>query len=303
VADLDVRLLRAFVAVAEELSFSRAAARLDVAQQGLSAQIRQLESRLDARVFKRTTRRVALTAAGRALLPHARAALSEIEAGAAAVREAEQSAASQLAVGGLPDAGALGEAIVERFEQARPDVELVPSDLAPPQDVLDEGAGPPAAVAFVRPPFRGVNRLSTLPLASEPRLVALSDNHRLAGRDSVDAAELMDETWVWVGAGDRVAEAFWLLEDHRSGKAPRIGGKPADWAELIDLVARNRAIGLVPETVATASTRKGVQFAAVPGIEPSQLALAWRPAAETPAMRELAAIAREVAEGGAAPVT
>ena len=62
--DLDTRLLRAFVVVAEELSFTRAAERLHLAQQALSAQVRQLESRLGVQLFERTTRRVALTAAG-----------------------------------------------------------------------------------------------------------------------------------------------------------------------------------------------------------------------------------------------
>ena len=67
--DLDTRLLRAFVTVAEELNFTRAAERLLLAQQALSAQIRQLETRLGVRLFERTTRRVRLTEAGELLLP------------------------------------------------------------------------------------------------------------------------------------------------------------------------------------------------------------------------------------------
>jgi hypothetical protein len=74
VVDLDTRLLRAYVVVAEELSFTRAAERLHLAQQALSAQVRQLESRLGVQLFERTTRRVALTAAGEALMPDARSA-------------------------------------------------------------------------------------------------------------------------------------------------------------------------------------------------------------------------------------
>jgi DNA-binding transcriptional LysR family regulator len=81
--DLDTRLLRGFVAVAEELSFTRAAQRLFIAQQALSAQIRQLEDRLGVELFERTTRRVALTEAGEQLLPHARAALAALDAGVA----------------------------------------------------------------------------------------------------------------------------------------------------------------------------------------------------------------------------
>src|ERR687884_192443 len=76
--DLDTRLLRAFVAVAEELSFTRAAQRLFLAQQALSAQVRQLEARVGLKLFERTTRRVTLTDAGERLLPHARAVLEAL---------------------------------------------------------------------------------------------------------------------------------------------------------------------------------------------------------------------------------
>jgi DNA-binding transcriptional LysR family regulator len=79
VVDLDTRLLRAFVAVAEDLNFTRAAERLHLAQQALSSQIRQLETRLGLTLFERTTRRVEPTAAATALLPHARAALEAVE--------------------------------------------------------------------------------------------------------------------------------------------------------------------------------------------------------------------------------
>src|SRR3954451_21355872 len=81
--DLDTRLLRAFVAVAEELSFTRAAARLFIAQQALSAQVAQLETRLGVKLFERTTRRVGLTDAGLRLLAHAREALAALDGMAA----------------------------------------------------------------------------------------------------------------------------------------------------------------------------------------------------------------------------
>jgi DNA-binding transcriptional LysR family regulator len=294
VADLDPRLLRAFVAVAEELSFSRAAERMGLAQQALSAQIRQLESRLDAKVFKRTTRRVSLTPAGEALLPHARDALAAVDAGVEAVRRSAADAANAIAVAGVAEAGAVGTAILERFARDFPEIAVGVSDLLPPQALLEEGGGPPAAVAFVRPPFRGVNRFSTVTLLTEPRLVALPASHPLADRKSVEPSELMGETWAWVGSSDRVAESFWLLEDHRYGRPPRIGGRPRGWEDLLALVAAGKAIGIVPASIAAQleSTAPKVRFVAVDGIDPSPLVLAWRPASETPAVRELAEVAR-----------
>jgi DNA-binding transcriptional LysR family regulator len=303
VADLDPRLLRAFVAVAEELSFSRAAERMGLAQQALSAQVRQLESRLDAKVFKRTTRRVSLTPAGEALLPHARDALAAVDAGVEAVRRSAADAANAIAVAGVAEAGAVGIAILERFTRDFPEIAVSVSDLLPPQALLEEGGGPPAAVAFVRPPFRGVNRFSTVTLLTEPRLVALPASHPLADRESVEPSELMGETWAWVGSADRVAESYWLLEDHRYGRPPRIGGRPRSWEDLLELVAAGRAIGIVPASIAAllAPAAPKVRFATVDGIEPSPLVLAWRPAAETPAVRELADVARVIAQQAGSP--
>jgi DNA-binding transcriptional LysR family regulator len=296
VADLDARLLRAFVAVAEELSFSRAAERMDMAQQALSAQIRQLETRLDTQVFRRTTRQVALTPAGEALLPHARAALAAVDAGAEAVRQVDARSANEIAVAGLADAGRVGEELLGQFAAACPGVTVTVREVAPAHQLLEEGAGPPATAAFVRPPFRGANRFATVVLLVEPRVVALPAGHPLAGREHVEPSELMGETWAWVGATDRVAESFWLLEDHRYGRPPRIGGRPASYPELFRLVAAGKAIGLCPVSAALSKPLPAdVGFVPIAGIEPSRLALAWRPSAETPALRQLARIAREIA--------
>jgi DNA-binding transcriptional LysR family regulator len=302
VADLDPRLLRAFVAVAEELSFSRAAERIGLAQQALSAQVRQLEGRLDARVFKRTTRRVRLTPAGEALLPHARDALAAGDAAHEAVRRALADAANAIALAGTDEAGMLGTAILERFEREFPEIAVTVSDVLPPQTLLEEADGPPPSVAFVRPPFRGVDRFSTVTLLAEPRLAALPAGHELAGRTSVEPAELMGETWAWVGSSDRVAESFWLLEDHRYGRPPRIGGRPRSWGALLSLVAAGKAIGIVPASIAAAlgPSAPGVRFPAVADVDPSPLVLAWWPADETAAVRELAEVARSLATRAAA---
>src|SRR2546423_15256426 len=97
--DLDTRLLRAFVAVAEELNFPRASERLFIAQQALSSQVQQLESRLGVKLFERTTRRVSLTEAGEQLLPHAVATLDAWNAGVALLESKRRAARTLLRVG------------------------------------------------------------------------------------------------------------------------------------------------------------------------------------------------------------
>src|SRR4051794_10528758 len=97
--DLDTRLLRAFVTVADELNFTRAAARLFIAQQALSSQIHQLETRLGVKLFERTTRRVSLTDAGEQLLPHAIASLDALDAGTGMLETRQRAERATLRVG------------------------------------------------------------------------------------------------------------------------------------------------------------------------------------------------------------
>src|SRR3954449_10227755 len=123
--DLDTRLLRAFVAVAQELSFTRAAERLFIAQQALSAQVQQLETRLGAKLFERTTRRVEITEAGELLRPHAVAALEALDAGLAALEAAQRAERATLRVGlaGTAMVPLAGETL-RRFTERHPKVEL-----------------------------------------------------------------------------------------------------------------------------------------------------------------------------------
>src|SRR5919198_2934507 len=127
--DLDTRLLRAFVTVADELNFTRAAGRLFLAQQALSAQVRQLEARLGVQLFERTTRRVSLTPAGERLLPHARATLDALDEGIRELDAARRAERATLRVGlsGAAMVPVVGETL-RRFAERHPDVELVVSN-------------------------------------------------------------------------------------------------------------------------------------------------------------------------------
>src|SRR5438045_4070177 len=151
--DLDTRLLRAFVTVADELNFTRAAERLFIAQQALSSQIQQLESRLGVKLFERTTRKVGLTQAGEQLRSHAVATLEALDAGMRALEAAQRAQRATLRVGlsGTSMVPQVGTAL-RRFAERHPEVELKVSNsgLNEPTAGLREGT---ADVAFVRPPF------------------------------------------------------------------------------------------------------------------------------------------------------
>ena len=203
-ADVHGRDLRYFVAVAEELHFTRAAERLYVSQPALSKQIRALERQLGAPLFDRDRQGVALTPVGTALLPHARAVLAAWEEGREAVGRAREAAEGTLVVGmsTSPGRGGLLPAIRSRFTAVHPEVRLKLRQVAwddptaglaggTSQDGVPGGGG--SDVAFVWLPLAGAERFRWVVVASEPRLVALSEAHPLAARESLDFADLLDE--------------------------------------------------------------------------------------------------------------
>src|SRR5919199_6236300 len=174
--DLDTRLLRAFVAVAEELNFTRAAERVFIAQQALSAQIQQLESRLGTKLFERTTRKVELTEAGEQLPPPARAMPQALDAGTSVLEAARQAERATLRVG-VPGTAMvpLASETMRVFAERHPGLELQVSNtgLNEPSAGLGEGK---VDVAFVRPPFLD-DGISMVTVLTEDRYAVVREDH------------------------------------------------------------------------------------------------------------------------------
>ncbi|MEU6226658.1 LysR family transcriptional regulator [Streptomyces sp. NPDC047042] len=196
---LDPRLLRAFVAVAEELHFTRAAARLYVAQQALSRDIRRLERELGADLFVRSTRQVALSAEGERLLPYAWRVLAAHDELLAAFGEARP-----LLVDLNSPGLATGRRVLHRARELAPEYEL----MARFESGLTYAAGELLAgrldASFGR--FAGLDpvlraQLDQQPVRYEPMAVVLPEDHRLAALTEVPLAGLAGET-VYAGAGN-----------------------------------------------------------------------------------------------------
>jgi DNA-binding transcriptional LysR family regulator len=180
----ELRHLRYFLAVAEELNFTRAAHRLNVAQQTLSEGIAQLEEMLALQLFERATRPVGLTDAAAQWLPYAREALAAAERADDAAVELRPGAITRLRVGLAATAAfPLTPTLLETFRLDHPHIALSTRhfDFGDPAGGLLTGK---ADVAIVRPPFTATG-LELLVIASEPRYVALSDDHPLARRTRV----------------------------------------------------------------------------------------------------------------------
>ncbi|MFF1322165.1 MULTISPECIES: LysR family transcriptional regulator [Streptomyces] len=297
--DVHVRDLRYFVAVAEELHFTRAAERLYVSQPALSKQVRALERHLGVELFRRDPQGVTLTEAGAALLPHARRVLDAWSEGSAALQAARVAARSTLVVGmsTSPGRGGLLPAIRSRFTAAHPDTVLRLRQVSweDPTAGLADGD---ADIAFVWLPLPDAERYGWTVVAEEPRLVALPQTHPLASRPEIDFADLMDEPFLALPAGAGPLRDYWLALEERAGRPPRIGAEIAGTEETYEALVAGLGVCLVATGNAPLITLGGVVTRPVRGLAPSRFALAWRREdARRPLVRAYAEACRRVAGG------
>ncbi|MFF4835442.1 LysR family transcriptional regulator [Streptomyces sp. NPDC001315] len=273
---MESRPLRYFVAVAEELNFTRAAGRLGISAPPLSRAIRQLEKDMGVVLFERSTHTVALTPAGAVLLAEARIALDALQA---AERRAQRAATPEpkliLTVKADGDAGLL-EPILARFasDPAAVPVAVRLCGWHEQPRLLRRGE---ADAALVHEPFDR-SGLDSETLIAEPRVAALAATHALAARDHLALADL----------GLRPDEVNRFIEKSRSE-----GG---DLAQLLTLVALGGPTPLLPASVAGRYPRPGVVYRSVPDAPPSVLAIAWPQQSRSTATAALVRVSASVAD-------
>jgi DNA-binding transcriptional LysR family regulator len=299
--DVHVRDLRYFVAVAEELHFTRAAELLHISQPSVSKQIRLLERELGFPLFRRDRRTVSLTDAGGALLPRARELLDSWDQAFAEATEHARAAATLLRVGFQTSvAGALYRYAVSCFTHDHPEwsVELklhAWSDAT--AGLLDDTSD----VAFLWLPVPGQERLALETLRTEPRHVAIWSKHPLAQRSEVRMSELLDEPFVALPPSAGVLRDYWLAMQERDGHPVRIGALAETPDEAFEAVGAGQGVTLLSAGNAQLYARPGVATLPVVDLSPAELAVAWRSDDERPIIREFVQSAQEAvraASGG-----
>ncbi|MDT7666987.1 MAG: hypothetical protein QOD04_6543 [Pseudonocardiales bacterium] len=284
--DVHLRDLRYFVAVAEELSFTRAASnRLFIAQPTLSKQIRQLELTLRVALFERDRRTVTLTSAGSALLPRARALL---EQWGTTERELVGTAGrSTLTVGFQTRIGrGLIPMVTARLERLHPEWKLLFRQVSWADPTAGLASGDvDVAVAWL--PFPAGAEFSWKAVASEQRWVALPAGHRLADRAVIPFDELTDEPFIALPASAGPLREFWLATDQRSTPA-RVAAEAATADETFEAVASGLGVVLLSEGNVAIYQRPDVVCRPVSGLPPSELAVAWRTRDDRDAVRVFA---------------
>jgi len=292
--DAHLRDLRYFVAVAEELNFTRAAERLHLSQPALSKQIRGLETTLRAQLLRRDRRQVQLTAAGAVLYPVARRLLDEWDDGAAAVADAAAEEARLLRVGTLTSIGReLYPGIVEHFAKRQPGwrVELRSFGWGDPSAGLSDQA---TDAAFLWLPVDAAD-VEFEVLATERRFVAISSRHPLAGRQAVEFDEIAGEPFAALPASAGPARDFWLATGRRAGRPARVAAEVTSADEVFEIVSSGAAVTLLAEGNAVVYSRPGITCIPVVDLEPAQLAVAWRRRDRRPAVRDFIRACRDAA--------
>ena len=302
-SEIELRELRYFVAVAQELNFSRAAQRLGMAQSPLSKAISRLESRLGLRLLERTTRQVELTASGAVLLSEAPQVLAAAEAAVSRAKRAAQ-AEPRLMVALKPggDGGLFRDIAAAYQAPGLPPAEAVVVSWGGPAPHVRSGT---ADVALLRSPFDHEG-LEIEELLTEPRLAALAADHRLASRSRLRRADLSGEPIPRWGDADAVMTAYWSGRDPQSLAAawPDRVPPPADAAgplvsdlpQLLETVALNQAVAFLPASTAARYPRADLVYRPVTGLSPSIVAVAWRPGSRSPAVAAFVRAAVGVAQ-------
>src|ERR1700746_938996 len=261
---VESRRLRYFVAVAEELSFVRAAERLHIAPPALSRAIGEIEAHLGVRLFERSSRHVALTEAGSALLPDVRRALQDLDTATRRVqRLGEHERRLTVAYKSDMDGGLLPQiGDVLAIEHPGASVGALLGGWGEQPEQLRQGL---ADVALLYEPFDQEGLAFEL-LIEEPRLVALPTAHPLAGRDVVSLSQLEKEfaptpgPYVWqVRTPDGV------------GTLPRI----RDISHLLQLVELGEIVAMLPASVAVRFLRDPIRYRPVAELAPARLFVAW----------------------------
>lgn len=272
---MEMHQIRYFVAVAEELHFGRAANRENVSQPPLSLQIKKLEEELGVALFERTKRRVSITEAGLAFLPQARAVLAALVEGREAALKAFRGETGLVTVGFVHSASvSCIPSLIGPFRRAFPGIEIEFREMAVSEqiDALMSGT---IDLGIVRPPVREP-AISSFTLVRENFCIAVPLGHRLAGRKSVDLAELDQESFVFYPR-HRSPEFYRQLVNMcaSAGFTPNVAVEANTMFTAVGLVGTGAGIAIVPQCIAVLGIPSVAYINLNTGSEKAELCIAY----------------------------
>jgi DNA-binding transcriptional LysR family regulator len=293
---VEYRHLKFFIAVAEELHFTRASVRLRIAQPHLSQEIRRLEREIGVDLFVRTKRSVALTTAGRAFLERVRSVLDNTADAVYAAQRASRGEIGRIRLGFMTVAafGVIPNATA-RFRSAYPDVEVLLKEISSDEGLEALRTGQ-LDLCLVHPPRIVDPAINIEPLWLEPLVAVLPPRHPLADMQRISLKRLKSEPWV---TGTR--ELGSRLDDEviaacaAAGFQPRVAQRTTRMTTTISLVASGIGVALLPITVARLAFGGAVYRQLRPPRSSVPVAFAWRQDQTAPALAHFTAVVRNSA--------
>jgi DNA-binding transcriptional LysR family regulator len=295
--EIELRHLRYFVAVAEELHFGRAAEKLHMAQPPLSQQIKRLETLLGCELFIRTSRAVSLTAAGDALLERSGRLIARVKDDVEFVRRVGRGEKGKLRVGFVGSAmlTRLPETLHE-YRRLFPDVELQLQEMYT-ASILDGLQQYSIDVGIVRDGDLTPN-LESIPILEERLIAIVPRRHALAARFRIRVVQLTDEPFVFYpqSAGRTAWERTMQVCDAH-GFRPTVVQEAPHWVTIVSLVGAGLGVSIAPECIAKITTGNVVSRPLTHRAS-SFLNLAYRPNETSPVVREFARLTQRVFASG-----
>ncbi len=272
---IELKQMRIFLAVAEELHFGRAAERLHMAQPALSAQVRSMEERLGVALFTRTTRRVALTRTGEAFLPEARATIAQADAATRIARQVAGESSDLLKIAGIDSATAgLLPSVIRAFRRANPKVEIR----------VQEMLSGPGLHGLEHRQFdivlgrvaRKAELFASRHVLREDLVAVLPSDHRLARREALTLEDIANEPLVMPARAHRpiltnVIEGWFAS----GGAEPRVRQVANERHMIVAMVAAGLGISITPAWVAN-FTRDDVTYLPLIGAPVVDTHAHWR---------------------------
>lgn len=293
---MELRQLRYFVAVAEELHFGRAARRLHISQPPLSQQILSLEREMGVQLFTRGGRSVQLTPAGTRFLEHARVVLRQTAQAVSSAQRAARGEIGELSIGFVSSlALTLVPRVLSEFVRRYPAITLLlhEQSIAEQLDALQEGR---LQIGLLRPPvtLNGLE-IEWETLLVEPLIVAIPQAHPLAALDRVPVEALRDQPLIAVPRGYGLSYPIEISRMfHRAGFEPKVVQEIRHLHAAIGLVGAGIGLTILPESLSVVQLA-GVVYRPIAGSqEGAEIALAWRPGDTSPAMLHFRELAKAV---------
>lgn len=290
---MELRQLRYFVTLAEELHFGRAARRLHITQPPLSMAIAALERELGVRLFARAPRRVTLTHAGAAFFEQARLLLARAQDAVELARAADRGAVGRLRIGFMSGSiYTLLPPLLREYASRYPEVQLELRELPMPEQLLQLRRGE-LDLGVVRPPVEDAE-LEAETVFEEPLVVALPRGHRLARLSRIAVQRLAGEPFVMFQRRPGLVMHHLVLRFClQHGFAPRVVQEVAQSHAVVGLVSAGIGVALVPESIQGTRLRGVVYRPLAEPSPPVLTALVWRRGDGSPVLAAFRRVAAE----------